>query len=280
MQSNSRRQRASPVPKVPLTGPLAMATSDGDWIPSPDDPSLTAEENKKNCLISRALKWPLHMSGYESLEAAKAAKEAQMRVDVSREAFLAMYDLSKDIMDEYVLLEYRRGFLDPTMAALEVAVADLKQPALIPSRSGSAASVTAPAPPAKVSVTKNTPATVVAQDQQQQQSPCKPVASKLGPQSPEASSPRKATAISLKSQKPQEKLPSKAPSTKSPAKTSAANIKFPPPGTPPSATAPVKTSPTKAAPAKPKQPAPVASASSAVELSDDFSEAMKQRMGP
>ena len=239
----------------------AMATSDGDWIPSPDDPSLTAEENKKNCLISRALKWPLHMSGYESLETAKAAKEAQRRVDVSREAFLAMCDLSKDIMDEYVLLEYRRGFLNPAMAALEVAVADLKQPDLIPSRSGSVASVTAPAPPVKVSVTKNTPATVMAQDQQQQ-SPCKPVASKLGPQSPEASSHRKATAISLKSQKPQEKLPLKGPSTKSPAMIPAANIKLLPPGTPSSVTAPVKTSPTKAAPAKPKQPAPVASASS------------------
>lgn len=65
-----------------------MATETaGDWNPPPDDPSLTMDENRKNLLIRRALKWPLLTSGYESLESFVDAKVAQARMDFAIENY-------------------------------------------------------------------------------------------------------------------------------------------------------------------------------------------------
>ncbi|OBT60366.1 hypothetical protein VE03_10202 [Pseudogymnoascus sp. 23342-1-I1] len=263
----------------------AMASS-CDWDPSLNDDSLTAEENEKNWLIRRALKWPLRMSGYESLESTNSAKVAQVEVDAFRASFLAMYDMTNYIADERALLDFRQELLDPAMAALKTAVANLKQPNLVPSRSGSA-SVRVPVPQEQASATKKRRRTMATQDQERESLGKKPPANScLQPTEP--SSPSKVTTKPLKSQKKPEKSPAKAPSakttllksdpppilppsskalkssprktsqaqplipspTKAPAKKTPIKTILPPSGTRSSATTPLKTSPTKTTPAK------------------------------
>lgn len=266
--------------------PSIFATeTGGKWNPPPDDPSLSIHENRKNLLIRRALKWPLLTSGYESPESFEAAKLAEARMDVAVEYYLAMYRAAPDYHGEYMLAEIRELLLIPARAALGAAVKNLNQPALIPSRIGSVASVVAPVEPGQVSSTKPTSATVVTQEQQPQ-SLGKKTSGHSGLQSPELSSPSMATAISSKPRSHLEKLPAKTSSTKtspvksnpsvpssskaiksSPAKTSQAQPVVPsptkapakksptkailPPSSTPSATPSVKASPTKTAPAKP-----------------------------
>ena len=94
------------------------ATS-GDWIPPPYDPSLTAEENKRNHLIVRALKWPLCMSGHESPETVVVAIKAQTMVDLSRELFLSAYKSAPDVIGEYVMEHIHRTLLEPAMVTLK-----------------------------------------------------------------------------------------------------------------------------------------------------------------
>ncbi|KAL5352981.1 hypothetical protein ACLOAV_001010 [Pseudogymnoascus australis] len=267
--------------------PSIFATeTGGKWNPPPDDPSLSIHENRKNLLIRRALKWPLLTSGYESPESFQAAKVAEARMDVAVEYYLTMYRTAPNHHGEYMIAELRKLILVPARAALDVAVGNLKQPALVPSRSGSVASVRAPVLSEQVSITKPTAVTAVGQGQQRQ-SPCKKPSGPSGLQSPEPSSPSTATAISSKPRSHLEKLPAaKLSSTKtspvksnplipssskaiksSPAKTSQAQPVVPsptraaakksptkailPPSSTPSTTSSMKASPTKTALAKP-----------------------------
>lgn len=197
---------------------LATQTS-GDWNPPPDDPSLTIDENKKNLLIRRALKWPLLTSGYESPESFDAARTAQIFMDASLYSYSVMHHITENYCGEYVVNEFCRKVLHPARLTLDAAVAELRQPALVPSRSGPAAFTAAPARPVPTSTTKNTAAAVVAQEQQGQ-SPRKKTPAQSSIQPPVLSSSDKATASSIRPQQKLGKSPAKAPSVKtSPAKT-------------------------------------------------------------
>ncbi|KFX86889.1 hypothetical protein V490_08750 [Pseudogymnoascus sp. VKM F-3557] len=241
------------------------ATRGSDYIRPPDDHILTAEENKKNWLITRALNSPLHMSGYESQESSNAAKEALMEVNVSRKFFLLMYDHIFDCMGEHLLFKISEQLMDPAMAALKVAVANLKQPDLIPSKSTHPVAV--PPPSKDISATKDASATVVAQKQQQQSPRKKITAPTALEQSPPASDDAPGSTVISKRQS--EKLSGKVSAVKtSPTKSIPSSIGIPeggkaqdknipvisnasPPVLPPSnKKKPAKTSPANAEPAR------------------------------
>ncbi|KFY27512.1 hypothetical protein V493_03444 [Pseudogymnoascus sp. VKM F-4281 (FW-2241)] len=269
--------------------PSILATETvGDWNPPPDDPNLTMDENRKNLLIRRALKWPLLTWGYESLESFMDAKVAQVRMDCAIEHYVIMFYLSERDGDGGLALlnQVRDRILRPAMQVLKAAVDALKQPDLVPSRKGSAASVTAPVPE-HVSVKKNIYAAILAKDRQRQ-SRRKKALQNSALQPPVLSSLTKAQVVSTNPQKQHETSLAKASSTKttpsilnpppilpsssktskvSPAKTSRPKTaihsstkapamtlplktSIPPPSTPPSTRALIKKSPTKAAEAE------------------------------
>ncbi|KFY94593.1 hypothetical protein V498_03832 [Pseudogymnoascus sp. VKM F-4517 (FW-2822)] len=233
--------------------PSIFATeTGGKWNPPPDDPSLSIHENRKNLLIRRALKWPLLTSGYESPESFQAAKVAEARMDVAVEYYLTMFGTAPDYHGKYMLAELRKLVLVPARAALDVAVGNLKQPALVPSRSVSVASVRAPVLPEQVPITKKTAATAVGHGQQRQ-SPCKKPSGHSGLQSPEPSSPSTATAISSEPRSHLEKLPAAKLSL-----TNTSPVKSNPPI--PSSSKAIKSSPAKTSQAQPVVPSPTKAA--------------------
>ncbi|KFY13813.1 hypothetical protein V492_03029 [Pseudogymnoascus sp. VKM F-4246] len=246
---------------------IHLTETGGDFNPPPDDPTLTPEENKKNLLIRRAQKWPLLTSGYESQESFEAAKEAQLIMDKAVADYITMYPKAGNELDEYLMKKQCELLVCPALVSLTDAVAELRQPNLVPSRSGPATSIAAPTPAQPITGTNSTSSSVARG--QQRQSPCKKTPAKSCPQAPVLCSSSKAGEASGQSPKRLEKSAKASSAKKTPSKSASPPIvpssskvtipspvktSQPKPVTTPSTKAPKNTSPVKTYLARPGSP--------------------------